>query len=62
MNLTETNKQIIEHLAAGKLYKEIADIMTMSRHTIIDRVKAMKKKYEAKTIAELVIKVKIPNK
>ena len=57
MQLTESNMKIIEHLAAGKVYKEVADLMHISRHTVIDRVKAMKKQYGAKTVIELVVKI-----
>lgn len=57
MNLTETNKQIIEHLAAGKVYKEIAAAMDMKARTIRDRVDTLKKQFNCTTVAQLVVKV-----
>lgn len=57
MNITETNKQIIEHLAAGKVYKEIAAAMNMKVRTIRDRVDTLKKQFDCTTVAQLVVKV-----
>lgn len=57
MNISESNKTIIEHLAAGKVYKEIAVMMNISKWTIVDRVRELKKKYSCKTIVELVNKL-----
>lgn len=56
-NIAESNTRIIEHLASGKVYKEIAAEMGMPRWTVIDRVRSMKKNHSCKTVAELVTKV-----
>jgi DNA-binding NarL/FixJ family response regulator len=60
MSITETNKQIIQHLAAGKVYKEIAKELNMKTRTVIDRVENLKKKYSCTTVTQLVIEFNKP--
>lgn len=58
MTIQESNLKIIELLSAGKVYKEVAALMGLSKWTIVDRVRSMKKLYSCKTVVELVNKVK----
>lgn len=55
-DLSESNSKIIENLAAGKVYKEVAAILGMNKRTVIDRVQEMKRRHECGTIAQLVLK------
>lgn len=56
MNISESNKAIIDQLAAGKVYKEIGAEMGLKTRTIKDRVRVLKQKYKCTTVAQLVIK------
>lgn len=57
MTIDESNKRIIELLAAGKTVKEIAAELHMKKRTVNDRIEMMKKKNESATITELVVNV-----
>lgn len=57
MNLSESNIKIIELLAAGKTYKEIAAILEMKYRTIYDRVTELKRKHQCLTRDQLLVKM-----
>lgn len=52
--LTPTNRQIVELLAAGKTVKEIATEMNMKNRTIEKRIKTMRKEHNCLTVTQLV--------
>jgi len=61
MTLTESNSKIIELLAAGKTYKEIAAILGMKYRTIYDRVTELKRKHDCLTRDQLIVKLLLGN-
>ena len=56
MNITETNVKIIELLASGKVYKEVAAELNMKTRTVIDRIQELKKQNDCRTVTQLVVK------
>lgn len=56
MNITETNRKIIELLAEGKVYKEVAAELSMKTRTVIDRIQELKKQNDCRTVTQLVVK------
>lgn len=60
MTLSESNNKIIELLATGKTYKEIAASLGMKYRTIVDRVEELKKKYSCLTRDQLLLKLLAP--
>ena len=60
MTLQESNNRIIELLAEGMTYKEIAATLSMKQRTVLDRVQEMKKKNECVSATQLVMKMLNP--
>lgn len=60
MTLQESNDQIINLLAEGKTYKEIAAALSMKYRTVYDRVTEMKKKNACATRDQLLLKLLNP--
>lgn len=52
-----TNTKIIELLAAGYLYKQIAAELNMQTRTVKFRIKAMKKEHGCQTVTQLAVKI-----
>lgn len=52
-----TNEQIIEHLAIGMSYKQVATMAGLAERTIINRVLAMRRQQGCSTVIQLVVKM-----
>jgi DNA-binding NarL/FixJ family response regulator len=61
MNITETNRKIIQLMGEGNTDKEIADKLQMSIHTVQKRVVNMLKKWSCRNRTQLVLKVVLFN-
>lgn len=53
-SLTRMEKKILAHVARGETNPQIADVLFISQHTVKNHRKAIKKKLEAKTLADLI--------
>jgi DNA-binding NarL/FixJ family response regulator len=60
MTLQESNNRIIDLLAAGKTVKEIAEVLSMSKRTVEDRIYELRKKEKCTTVTQLVMKLLNP--
>jgi DNA-binding NarL/FixJ family response regulator len=61
MNITETNKKIIQLMGEGNTDKEIAEVIKMPIRTVQSRVYGMLKKYDCRNRTQLVLKVVLFN-
>jgi DNA-binding NarL/FixJ family response regulator len=61
MNITETNKKIIQLMGEGNTDKEIANKLQMSIHTVQKRVVNMLKRESCRNRTQLVLKVVLFN-
>jgi DNA-binding NarL/FixJ family response regulator len=59
MNTRESNLKIVELLAKGLTIKEVAAKMNMGKRTIDARILVLKKKFQSRTLPQLVVKVLI---
>jgi DNA-binding NarL/FixJ family response regulator len=56
--MQEQNRKIIQLLAEGKTVKEVAHSIGLKKRTVHDRIQNLKRKFGAKSIAQLVVKFK----
>jgi DNA-binding NarL/FixJ family response regulator len=61
MNITETNRKIIQLMGDGNTDKEIADNLKMPIKTVHKKVHAMLKKHNCRNRTQLVLKVVLFN-
>jgi DNA-binding NarL/FixJ family response regulator len=61
MNITETNRKIIELMGDGNTDKEIADNLKMPVRTIQSRIYRMLKSWDCRNRTQLVLKVVLFN-
>jgi DNA-binding NarL/FixJ family response regulator len=55
-NLTDRQRQVLDGLAAGKAYKQIADDMSMSIHTVRTYIRRIYEKLHVHSRTEAVAK------
>jgi len=60
MTIQESNNRIIQLLADGKTVKEVADLLSMPRRTVEDRILGMRKTNRCATVTQLVVKLTNP--
>lgn len=61
MNITETNRKIIELMGEGNTDKEIGKALKMPTRTVQSRIYSMLKKWECRNRTQLVLKVVLFN-
>jgi DNA-binding CsgD family transcriptional regulator len=54
MEVTEKEREILEHLASGLTGKEIADRLSQSRRTVIKRIERLRLKLGCKNVNQLI--------
>lgn len=61
MNITETNRRIIELMGEGNTDKEIADVLNVPVRTLQSKIYRMLKKWNCRNRTQLVLKVVLFN-
>lgn len=61
MNITETNRKIIQLMGDGNTDKEIAALLNMPVKTVQKKVSTMLKKHDCRNRTQLVLKVVLFN-